>query len=193
MKEQHRPEDIDKVLRRLPGHDPDEQLWPRIEHALREEQRRSVPQRDEGLLQRIAQVFRVPAFTLLLYTVIILGGAGMSWYLLGEYTQRQQPDTQTAEHRQDMLMDAQSDIEQAIFFYERAIGKLSVLAEESEASLDPQFVSLQKEKIALLNQSIRECKTALKKNGAHPEVQHYLLAAYTDLQHTLQAMVTRAQ
>ncbi|MCB2204919.1 hypothetical protein KQI65_09215 [bacterium] len=192
MKQQHRDDDIERTVRQLPKHTPDDALWSRIEKSLREEQRNAAATPESGLLQRLAQTFSIPAKTLLFYTVTILVGVAMSWYLLGEYT-RHDTEVPVAQSRDAMLLDAQSDIEQAIFYYERAIGKLAVLAEESEDNLHPEFVELQKKKIALLRESIAECKTALKKNGANPEVQHYLLAAYTDLQHTLQAMVTRAQ
>lgn len=192
MTQQHRSDDIERAVRRLPEREPDASLWARIEETLREEQRTAARQEANGFLPRLAQSFRMPALNLMLYAVVILVGAAMSWYLLSDYA-RQHEQPAAAQDRNERLMDAQSDIEQAIFYYERAIGKLAVLAEESEANLDPQFVALQKDKIALLRESIDECKTALKKNGAHPEVQHYLLAAYTDLQHTLQAMVSRAQ
>jgi len=192
MSEHHHPDDIERALRRLPERSPDDALWTRIEQSLREEQHRSASRASGGFLQRLAQTFRIPAFNLMLYAVVLLIGAGMSWFLLSEYA-RQKDVPVASQNRDNLLMDAQDDIEQAIFFYERAIGKLAVLAEESEDDLDPQFVALQKEKISLLRESIAECKTALKMNGAHPEVQHYLLAAYTDLQHTLQQMVSRAQ
>jgi hypothetical protein len=192
MTQQHRSDDIERAVRRLPEREPDDALWPRIEEALREEQRSAPSQEANSFLSRLTQSFRMPALNLMLYAAVILVGAAMSWYLLSDYA-RQHDQPAASQDRNERLLDAQSDIEQAIFYYERAIGKLSVLAEESEADLDPQFVALQKDKIALLRESIDECKTALKKNGAHPEVQHYLLAAYTDLQHTLQAMVSRAQ
>lgn len=192
MTQQHRSDDIARAVRRLPEREPDDALWPRIEEALREEQRSAPSQEANSFLSRLTQSFRMPALNLMLYAAVILVGAAMSWYLLSDYA-RQHDQPAASQDRNERLLDAQSDIEQAIFYYERAIGKLSVLAEESEADLDPQFVALQKDKIALLRESIDECKTALKKNGAHPEVQHYLLAAYTDLQHTLQAMVSRAQ
>lgn len=193
MTQQHRSDDIERAVRRLPEREPDPSLWPRIEEALREEQRTAASQEANGFLPRLTQSFRIPALNLMLYAVVILVGAAMSWYLLSDYARQHDQPAAATQDRNERLLDAQSDIEQAIFYYERAIGKLSVLAEESEAELDPQFVALQKDKIALLRESIDECKTALKKNGAHPEVQHYLLAAYTDLQHTLQAMVSRAQ
>jgi hypothetical protein len=188
----HHTDDIERAARRLPEHTPDDDLWPRIEQSLRDEQRQSAPAFPGGFLQLLAQSFRIPAVNLAMYAVVLLVGATMSWYLLSEYAQRKELETVSSD-KDEMLQDARSDIEQAMFYYERAIGKLTVLAEQSEENLDPEFVRLQKEKIALLRSSIDECKSALKTNGAHPEVQHYLLAAYTDLQHTLEQMVSRAQ
>ncbi len=184
------PDDLERMARDLPPREAPESLWPRIEQSLREEQRHAA-ERPEGLIERIARAFHVPAVTLALYAVILLVGAGMSWYLLREYTQRGETVV-ASQSSDDMMRDAQSDIEQAMFYYERAIGKLTVLAERNEGKLDPQFVALQKDKIALLRSSIDECKAALAKNGTHPEVQHYLLLAYNDLQSTLQQMVNRA-
>lgn len=184
------PDDLERLARGLPRHDAPDTLWPRIEHSLREEQRRAAEQ-PAGFIERLARGFQIRAVTLALYTVILLVGVGMSWYLLRDYTQRGQSDVETASS-DEMMQDAQSDIEQAMFYYERAISKLTVLAERNESKLDPRFVALQKDKIALLHSSIDECKTALERNGTHPEVQHYLLLAYNDLQSTLQQMVNRA-
>ncbi|MFA6233189.1 MAG: hypothetical protein WC824_03235 [Bacteroidota bacterium] len=188
------PDDLERLARGLPRHDAPDTLWPRIEQSLRDEQRRAAEQ-PAGFIERLARGFHIPAVTLALYAVILLVGAGMSWYMLREYTQREyaQGDESAVESASsdDMMQDAQSDIEQAMFYYERAISKLTVLAKRNEGKLDPQFVALQQDKIALLHSSIDECKTALAKNGTHPEVQHYLLLAYNDLQSTLQQMVNR--
>ncbi|MBE0644789.1 MAG: hypothetical protein IH600_11965 [Bacteroidetes bacterium] len=183
--------DLERMARDLPRRDAPDSLWPRIEQSLREEQRRAA-ERPESFVDRLARAFRVPAVTLALYGVILLVGAGMSWYLLREYAQRDEATAIATQSSDEMMHDAQSDIEQAMFYYERAIGKLTVLAERNEGKLDPQFVALQKDKISLLRSSIDECKAALAKNGTHPEVQHYLLLAYNDLQSTLQQMVNRA-
>jgi hypothetical protein len=95
------------------------------------------------------------------------------------------------EPSEDVLFDAQQDIDQAIRYYESAISKLTVLAERNIPNLDPDFVSLQKERITVLRESIDECKQALEKNKLHPEVQFYLLTAYNDLQGTLQEMINK--
>ena len=85
-------------------------------------------------------------------------------------------------------IEARDDIAQAIHYYERAIAKLDVLAARNEPNLDSGFVALQRERIRMLRASIDECKTALAENAGHPDVQHYLLTAYTDLQTALQEL-----
>lgn len=191
--EQDRPDDLERYVERLPRHEPDDALWTRIEQSLREEQRsaQDAPT-DPGLIERLARLFRVRGRTVVVSAVMLLVGVAMSWLLLSDYTLRQE-ERLAAEESDEMLLDAESDIRQAIFYYERAIDKLTVLAERSEDQLDPKFVALQKDKIELLRASIVECKAAMRINGANPEVQHYLFAAYTDLRQTLQHMVSRAQ
>lgn len=186
----HPSDDPEQLARKLPRREPPDTLWPRIEQSLREEQRREA-ERPAGAFERLARLFQLRALSFALYAVILLVGAGMGWYLLRDYAERNE-SAMVADSSDEMLRDARSDIEQAMFYYERAIAKLTVLAERNEDNLDPQFVELQKEKIDLLRSSIDECKTALAKNSTHPEVQHYLLLAYNDLQNTLQQMVTRA-
>ena len=191
--EQDRPDDLERFVERLPRHEPGDALWTRIEHSLREEQRAARDaQTDPGIIERLARLFRVRGRTVVVSAVMLLVGVAMSWLLLSDYTLRQD-ERLAAEESDEMLLDAESDIRQAIFYYERAIDKLTVLAERSEDQLDPKFVALQKDKIELLRASIAECKAAMRINGANPDVQHYLFAAYTDLQQTLQHMVSRAQ
>lgn len=182
--------DPERLARGLSRRVPSDTLWPRIETALRDEQRREA-ETPPNPIERLARLFQLRAATFAMYAVILLVGAGMSWYLLRDYAQRSEAMA-ARESSEEMMREARSDIEQAMFYYERAISKLTVLAERNEDKLDPEFVALQKDKIALLRESIDECKTALARNSTHPEVQHYLLLAYNDLQNTLQLMVNRA-
>ncbi len=130
-----------------------------------------------------------PRIRTVLYALAIVLGIGASIILL----QKPGGDTRQAgdlgDTEQEMLFDAQADIDQAIRYYESAISKLTVLAENNVPNLDTTFVALQRERIAELRTSIDECKQALKENKLHPEVQFYLLTAYNDLQGTLQEMI----
>ncbi len=189
--DEHGP--LERLASSLPEVEPSDGLWSRIETDLREIQRKSARQSEYGMLDRLAAIFRRPAIRMALYALLLLGGSGMGWYLLQDYGRRHDFISSEPEPSGDMLVQAKEDIEQAMFYYERAIEKLSIAAQERESDLDPQFVALQKEKIRLLRESISECKTTLRVNGLHPRVQHYLLAAYGDLQSTLQEMLSQQQ
>lgn len=182
-------ERIDRALRGAPLQQPADALWPSIERRLREAQSESSRSSDTTL--PLLRFGRRPLATAALYALLIITGVAMSIVLL---TREQPVPTMqdAAMTNEEMLDSAQADIAQAVRFYDRAVNTLTVLAERNERNLDPRYVAAQKEKIALLRSSIEECKTALRTSGPHPEVQHYLLAAYNDLQSTLQNMVTPA-
>lgn len=187
-------DELERLASSLHGMDPPDTLWQRIESDLRAMRQRSAEKRERSMLEHIGRLFRRPALRFAVYALLLLSGSGMGWYLLQDYGERHAlfPASET-ESSGDILQDAKADIEQAMFYYERAIEKLSVAARERENELDPEFVALQKEKIRLLRESIDECKTTLRDNGLHPRVQHYLLAAYSDLQSTLQEMLAQQQ
>jgi hypothetical protein len=182
-------ERIDRALRSAPLQQPADDLWPLIERHLREVQTETSRSSNAGAGLPHVHFGRRPLVTAALYALLIITGVAMSILLL--VRERSIPTTHdTAVTSEEMLDSAQADIAQAVRYYDRAVNTLTVLAERNERNLDPRYVSAQKEKIALLRASIEECKTALRTSGPHPEVQHYLLAAYNDLQSTLQSMVT---
>lgn len=139
-----------------------------------------------------------PRTSIALLVVLLLLGTAAGISVMTRHVDRievrvSQPDDATtgAADTTDVTrleLEARDDIAQAIRFYERAIAKLEVLAARNEPNLDSTFVSLQRERIRMLRTSIDECKTALAENAGHPDVQHYLLTAYTDLQSALQEL-----
>jgi hypothetical protein len=187
-------DDLERLASSLRGLDPPDTVWQRIESDLRALRQREAEKRERSFPEQIGRLFRRPALRFAVYALLLLGGSGMGWYLLQDYGKRHELFSfSEADSSGDILQDAREDIEQAMFYYERAIEKLSIAAQERESELDPEFVALQKEKIRLLRESIDECKTTLRDNGLHPRVQHYLLAAYSDLQSTLQEMLSQQQ
>ncbi len=187
-------DELERLASSLPPVEPRKELWARIETDLRDIQRRnaSMPE-NPGLVERLAALLRRPALRVATVVLLLLGGTGMGWYLIQDYGRRHETAATEDSKPDDMLTQAREDIEQAMFYYERAIEKLSIAAQEREHKLDPEFVALQKAKISMLRESITECKTTLRDNGLHPRVQHYLLAAYSDLQTTLQEMLEQTQ
>lgn len=139
-----------------------------------------------------------PRTSIVLLIVLLLFGTAAGVFVMTRHVHRVDvrmlqsgdPDTGAADttDASQLELEARDDIAQAIHFYERAIAKLDVLATRNEPNLDSTFVSLQRERIRMLRASIDELKTALAENGGHPDVQHYLLTAYTDLQSALQEL-----
>lgn len=182
---------IEEAARTLPRLEPSESLWRRIENRLQEENpvRSDAGQTALPLRSRWREFFSgSPRLAYAAYTVVILLGIAAGAYFVTHREGARTAQESTQRTSEELYEEARSDIQQAMHFYERAIVKLSVLAERNEGNLDPRFVELQKEKIGLLRASISECKSALEDNQVHPQVQHYLLTAYTELQTALQEM-----
>jgi hypothetical protein len=184
---------IEKAAASLPLLDPPATLWRSIEAELLPAQQHTHRPSHDGFLLRLRwrlAFLAQPRWTYAAYSMLLVAGLAVSIYLVAE---RSHSNTDLARNisSEQLLTEARDDIDQAMFFYERAIAKLSVLAEQNEHNLEPGFVALQKEKIRSLRSAIVECKTALHQNRYHPDVQQYLLTAYVDLQSTLQEMATR--
>ena len=181
---------IEHAAASLPKLDPPDSLWQGIQAELRAE----TPREEEigalvWLRWRLAFLAQ-PRWTYAAWSLLLIAGLAVSIYLVSE-RQHTRGDLARNISSDQLLTEARDDIDQAMFFYERAIDKLSVLAGQNEHNLEPGFVALQKEKIRSLRAAIVECKTALHQNRYHPDVQQYLLTAYVDLQSTLQEMATR--
>jgi hypothetical protein len=194
--EQREDGSLERLARSLPDSSPPDELWSRIEAGLRKEQSsaRTRRFRFRDSLNVPLWFSKRPSLSYVSYGMIVFVGILISGYLLFFRTH---PATSPEEFAsagptgEEMLLDAQDDIDQAIYFYERAIDKLTKLADRNAKRLNPQFVQLQNERIEMLKKSIIECKAALAENKSHPQVQHYLLVAYNDLQNTLQELATK--
>jgi hypothetical protein len=188
---------IERIAASLPAQDPPEHLWKRIEADIAYEKMHPevhAHATEDSTLQwlrwRLAFLAQ-PRWSMAAYSVLLIAGLAVSVVIVSMRTH----DTRTASVRtssEQLLSEARDDIDQAMFFYERAITKLAVLAKQNEKNLDPRFVALQNEKILSLRTAIAECKTALDENRYHPDVQQYLLTAYVDLQTTLQELATKS-
>ena len=73
--------------------------------------------------------------------------------------------------------------------YEALIERLTPLARQNESNLDPRLLALYQEKLALLDESIRECRSALAANRGNSTVQMALLSNYRDKLKTLHAII----
>ena len=138
-------------------------LWPRIERAIKAEQRGT-----RGRVWQIAAAF---------FLFAILGGT--VWIA--------QRRMHAADFDQDILkVSAVDEVERAERAHINAINHLETLA---SAKLDqastPLMVSY-KEKLMMLDDAIAECQTAIDKNRQNAYLRTQLLTMYSEKQRTLQ-------
>jgi hypothetical protein len=72
--------------------------------------------------------------------------------------------------------------------YLAAIDKLSALVEQNKGNIDPELYDLYKEKLAVLDQYINQCKEALTGNEFNINARKYLALAYEEKVETLREM-----
>jgi hypothetical protein len=69
--------------------------------------------------------------------------------------------------------------------YLAAIGDLERMAGPKIEAMDPQMVSLYRDKLEAIDAQIAKCREALDSNPANAHIRRYLLAALTDKRRTL--------
>lgn len=87
------------------------------------------------------------------------------------------------------LAQLDKEIRQTEQHYQKLILQLSKLAQENEKNLDPHLLALYREKLTLLDESIRTCQRALEENYNNPAIQVALFDSYREKVATLRMMV----
>ncbi|MCE5251123.1 hypothetical protein LLG96_12975, partial [bacterium] len=72
--------------------------------------------------------------------------------------------------------------------YLAAIDKLSGLVEQNKANIDPELYDLYREKLAVLDEYIGQCREAVAKNEYNINARKYLALAYQEKVETLREM-----
>ena len=80
------------------------------------------------------------------------------------------------------------EIKKAEDHYLNAIEKLTVLANENRKNIEPELLMVYREKLALLDESIAECKRILQENEFNINAQRFLFTAYQKKINTLREM-----
>jgi hypothetical protein len=157
--------DIGDVARSMQSTWQSDLLWPRIERALRQEQRRT-PAR---WLRHLAAA-----------VVLIVGLGGTVFYALRVQTH------QAAFDQQILRISALDEVERAERAHLEAIDKLQRLAESRLDEADTPVMVSYKEKLMLLDDAIAECEENIEQNRQNAHLRKQLLAMYTDKQQTLE-------
>ncbi|MBN1293428.1 MAG: hypothetical protein JXB48_16430 [Candidatus Latescibacteria bacterium] len=174
------------IVQNLPEHEAPDTLWARIEGALPNKQ--IVEERERPNFDSIIHYIRgmftylqaVPFKPVCAACVIMLMSILATRYY---YTRPLSPEDRLL--KQDEIA---YELEQKEQDYIAAIDKLSKLVENKKSSIDPELYDLYREKIALLDDYILQCRDALEQNESNTNVRTYLALAYKEKAETLQEM-----
>ena len=175
-----------KAVQSLPTYEAPDTLWARIDEALPDTQIAAEHKRPD--LDSIKHVIRrlfsylqaVPVKPVFAACVIMIVSILATRYY---YTRPLSPEQQLL--RQDEIA---YDLAQKEQDYIAAIDKLSKLVENKKSSIEPELYDLYREKIALLDDYILQCRDALEQNEYNTNVHTYLAMAYKEKVETLQEM-----
>jgi len=98
------------------------------------------------------------------------------------------PGDNNRQELQRLQTEAVSDINEAQKYYLSAIQKLTVLADANKENIEPKLLAMYKEKLALIDESITECRQILEENIFNVNAQRFLFTAYQKKIDTLQEM-----
>lgn len=138
-------------------------LWPRIDRALKQEQRSS-----RGWVWQVAAA-----------VVMLVGLALIVW----KATEMNKVD------RVILNQGAVDQADKAQRDYEDAIKRLEAASNEKLADPSTPIMVSYKEKLMLLDDAIAECQTAIEHNRANAQVRRQLHAMYSEKKKTLQEVL----
>ncbi len=143
-----------------------DQLWPRIERALQNEQRQRPP-RSKWLLQIAAGL------------LLTVGLGGTVFYAL------RVQNHDAAFDRDILRLTAMDEVARAEQSHVQAIEQLERVAEQKLDDAQTPLMVSYKEKLMLLDEAIAECQANIDQNRQNAHLRKQLLAMYTDKQQTL--------
>ena len=100
------------------------------------------------------------------------------------------PELISVDQAEYLAEEIDSEVYTAQRNYERAIAKLENQAKTKYQGSDNELVSLYLERIDVLDELIRECKSDLKDNPYNPAIQRSLFAAYNEKVETIHELLS---
>jgi hypothetical protein len=156
------------------------ELWPRIERALAAETRSRPPR---WRLPSWAQPAHLASAAALL--VAVLG----AWLFLRSSPPHGDPLAREQAARRLLTEDALADVEKAESEHLRALEELSRLAEPRVAAPHSALLLSYREKLALLDAAIAECRTQIERNRHNAYLRRELVEIYNEKRRTLQQIL----
>jgi hypothetical protein len=138
-------------------------LWPRIQRALRQEQR--------GTGARLWQIAAA---------IVLFVGVGALVWTAHRQTQQREFDNAI------IRTAAVDEVEKAEQAHLRAIDHLEKIAQPKLDDASTSLMVSYREKLMLLDDAIKECQTNIERNRQNAHLRRQLLAIYSEKQRTLQ-------
>ena len=174
------------IVQNLPVHKAPDHMWDRIERQLPQEQ----PEVNrlklfvEALADGINVIFS-PLRHLQLKPVLA-GVLIMITSVLATHYYYTRPSTSVSVNGIDKVAFRElEDIEQE---YLAAVENLTEQVELNKDSIDPELYDMYREKLAVLDEYIQQCKEAVDNNELNPNARKYLALAYVEKMETLREM-----
>ncbi|MCR4409502.1 MAG: zf-HC2 domain-containing protein [Candidatus Saccharicenans sp.] len=126
--------------------------------------------------RRITDLFRAPApaFKYALGTLVLVAFIAGAFFL-GRYNQKSgQPDLQVAS-----LDPAIQKLQEAEFYYQKAVQSLTRAMESSEGGLPPEMIEILQANLGLLDRTIDLARQAVNEQPDNLQAREYLLSAYS--------------
>ncbi len=163
---------------------PPRNLWPAIEHRLltspqRAPAKRPAPAPLSGWRPRIAWALSVASIFVALFL--------LRDHILPPKTIPPPPQSQP-----QLLIADQSDIDRAREHYQHSISTLEQIVAHRAHEMNPDDAALYQEKLAYLEEAIRECSLVLERNSFDSRAQRALFDAYDRKISTLREMAVSA-
>lgn len=192
----NRDEEVDRISRLAAGLDrrePPERLWSKIQSRLEEEfgGSPSGARKADGrfdAIRRILRAFRLAdgrwsGIRISAAAAVVMLASILSVPGLREPALSLMKGSPSGELNRIDRKAARAERE-----YGKAIERLAALAAGNEKSMDPRLLAMTREKLDLLDASIRECRRALDANYRNPAAHAALLYCYKKKAETLKMM-----
>ena len=174
------------IVQTLPVHKAPDHLWDRIERQLPQEQPES--NRLKLLVEALADSINVIFSPLrhLQLKPVLAGVIIMITSVLATHYYYTRPTSMVSVNGIDKV--AFRELEEIEQEYLAAVENLTEQVELNKDSIDPELYDVYREKLAVLDEYIEQCKDAVDNNELNPNARKYLALAYVEKMETLREM-----
>jgi anti-sigma factor RsiW len=172
--------DLHRQIRALPPLEPPARAWRAIERALDRGPRPAAVEPGEERAIRVGALFRRLSPWLAVAAVLLIAAfASMRLFTPSPAAPIAGPPAATASaDSRELAQSVQSELEQAVSHYQKAISGLEQIKNAEKGALDPQTAATFEKSLATVDQAITESRAALKTQPNSEPAQQSLLESF---------------